>query len=237
MSSRYHRPTFLAWFFFLGAFATTVGLGTWQVQRLEWKEGLIAEIESAKKNAPLTARDLPNEEAALKEKNFWPVKVSGTWDHSIEYHLAPRYYKSQLGYHIIEPLQLPDKRILLINRGWIPANKKDIGTRPHSMAVGRGTVFGLLRVGNERNYFTPQNQKEKNIWFGRDVKEMADFYSLKNVIPAMVDAVGEQDVETLPIPSDGTIHLRNDHLSYIITWYMIAAGILIIFVLSHRKKS
>ena len=234
--SRYIRPNFWAWLFFLGAFATTVGLGTWQVQRLQWKTDLINEIETAKKNAPLTAKDLPTDESAWKEKNFWPVKLTGTWNHEIEYHLAPRYYKSQLGYHLVEPLVLADKRVVLVNRGWVPAARKEIDTRPKTIGVGRETVTGMIRYGNERNPFTPENQKEKNVWFGRDVKEMAAFYDVKNVLPAMVDQVGTQNIEKLPIPSDGAIHLRNDHLTYIITWYSIALGILVIFMLSHRKK-
>lgn len=234
--SNYTRPTPLAWLLFIGAFLTTAGLGTWQVQRLAWKQGLIAEIASARQENPFTNVTLPSEEATLKEKNFWPVKLTGTWDHSIEYHLAPRYYKSQLGYHLVQPLILPDKRVVLVNRGWVPAAKKDIGTRPHSIGVGKETVTGMLRYGNERNPFTPENQKEKNVWFGRDVQEMAAFYDVKQVLPAMVDQVGEQDSKKLPIPSDGTIHLRNDHGSYIITWYGITLGVLIIFILSHRKK-
>jgi surfeit locus 1 family protein len=234
--SNYTRPTPIAWILFLGALITTAGLGTWQVQRLEWKNALIAEINAAKEENPFTNDTLPSDAATLKEKNFWPVKLTGVWDSMIEYHLAPRYYKSQLGYHLVQPLQLPDKRIVLINRGWIPAKMKDIGTRPHSIGAGRETVTGMLRYGNERNPFTPQNQKEKNVWFGRDVQEMADFYDVKNVLPAMVDQVGEQTNDKLPIPSDGAIHLRNDHLTYIITWYSIALAVLIIFILSHKKK-
>jgi surfeit locus 1 family protein len=80
------------------------------------------------------------------------------------------------------------------------------------------------------------HQPEKNIWFGRDVAAMADSAKITNVIPVMVDIVGEQDAKRLPVPSDGTIRLRNDHLSYIITWYGIALGILVIFVVYHRKK-
>ncbi len=236
MTSRYTRPSLIAWIFFLGAFATTVGLGTWQVQRLQWKTGLIAKIEAAKLNAPFTNKDLPSDADTLKEKNFWPVKITGTWNHEIEYHLAPRFYKNQLGYHLVEPLILPDKRVVLVNRGWIPAANKEIGTRPHSIGVGRETVTGMIRYGNERNPFTPINQKEKNIWFGRDVQQMADFYEVKNVLPVMVDAVGVQNEKKLPIPSDGAIHLRNDHATYIFTWYAIALGILVIFVLAHRKK-
>jgi len=235
-ASRYTKPTLLAWFFFIGAFVTTIGLGTWQVKRLAWKEQLIATIEDAQKNAPLTAADLPTSDAGWKERNFWPVKLTGTWDSSIEYHIAPRYFKNRLGYHVVQPFQLADKRIILVNRGWIPAAKKEIETRPHSIGAGRETITGMIRYGNERNPFTPENQKEKNIWFGRDVQEMAAFYDVKNVQPAMVDRVGTQDIETLPVPSDGAIHVRNDHLSYIITWYSIALGIAVIFTLAHRRK-
>ena len=236
MTTRYIRPTPIAWILFLGAFATTVGLGTWQVQRLAWKTDLIAEIEDAKTNAPLTARDLPTTDTEWKAKNFWPVKLTGTWNNEIEYHLAPRYYNSKLGYHVVQPLVLADKRTVLVNRGWIPADYKEIERRPRSIGVGRATVTGMIRYGSERNPFTPENQKEKNVWFGRDVQAMADFYELKNVLPAMVDAVGEQDVSTLPIPSDGAIRLRNDHATYVFTWYAIALGILVIFILAHRKK-
>lgn len=234
--NNYTRPTPLAWFFFIGAFCTTMGMGTWQVQRLAWKEALIAEITAAKQENPFTNATLPSDAESLKEKNFWPVELTGTWNHEIEYHLAPRYYKSQLGYHLVEPLILPDKRVVLVNRGWVPAKMKDISLRPHSIGVGKETVTGLIRYGNERNPFTPQNQREKNVWFGRDVQEMAAFYDVKNVLPIMVDQIGEQNPKKLPIPSDGAIHLRNDHLSYIITWYAIALGILIIFILSHKKK-
>ncbi|MEJ0010858.1 MAG: SURF1 family cytochrome oxidase biogenesis protein [Alphaproteobacteria bacterium] len=65
---------------------------------------------------------------------------------------------------------------------------------------------------------------------------MAAFAHLKNVVPAMVDLVGKQDVAHLPVPSDGSIKLRNDHLSYILTWYGIAAGILVIFLTYHWER-
>ena len=235
--SRYSKPTLLAWFFFLGAFFTTVGLGTWQVQRLQWKQGLIHEIAAAKENAPLTERDLPTTEEGWKEKNFWPVKLTGTWDHSIEYHIGTRYFKGQRGYHVVQPFQLRDKRILFVNRGWIPMEKKEIETRPRSIGVGRETITGIIRYGSERNKLTPPNAPEKNFWFDRDIKEMADFYEVKNVLPAMVDQVGPQDRKKIPIPSDGDIKIYNQHLSYILTWYGIALGILVIFILAHRKKA
>lgn len=235
MPSTFIRPKPVAWFFFLLAFGTCVALGTWQVQRLAWKEDLIAAIADANSKAPITA--LPSDVAALDALQFHKVSVKGTWRGDVEFHLAPRYYRDQFGYALITPLTLKDGRTLLVNRGWILAKKKDLAARPETAVKGSTRVTGLLRVGAERNYFSPINQPEKNIWFGRDVAEMAAHAKLENVVPAMLDLVGTQDAEKLPVPSDGTIRLKNDHLSYIITWYGIALGILVIFVVYHRKQS
>lgn len=252
------KPRPLAWCFFIAAFATTLGLGTWQVKRLQWKEGLIAEIEAAKQQAPLT--ELPQDAASLEAQNFYPVRISGTWaaeevyEHYMdmngnsssgsswemlqEFHISPRFFRGTLGYFIVSPLKLDDGRTLLVNRGWVPARLKNPASRPETIIDGphRVTIDGILRTGNERNRLTPKSNPAKNIWFGRDIAEMADSANLPKPVPAMVDIVGTQDAAQLPVPSDGIIRLRNDHLSYIITWYGIAAGILTIFALYHRKK-
>lgn len=231
--STFVRPRPVAWLFFLAALFTTVGLGTWQVQRMEWKEGLIAEIETAKKGAPLSS--IPTTDAELDAKNFYPVQVSGTWISDREFHISPRFFNGKLGYFVVTPMTLEDGRTLLVNRGWIPARQKNPLSRPESAVAGDATISGLLRVGDDRNGLTPDNSPDKNIWFGRDASAMGDYAKLPNTIPAMLDIVGTQDAKMLPVPSDGTIRLRNDHLSYIFTWYGIAVGILIIFIVYHRK--
>ena len=233
--SSFVRPRFIAWFFFIRAFSTCVALGTWQVERLKWKEGIIAALAEANAQDALTR--LPKTEAELKPLQFRKVTLTGTWRGDVEFHLAPRYYRDKFGYHVITPFKLADDRVVLVNRGWVPAKKKEPSERPETRVRGRATINGLVRIGAERNYMSPPNQPEKNIWFGRDAEAMAASANLKNLIPAMVDVVGLQDVKQLPVPSDGTIRLKNDHLSYIITWYGIALGILVIFVLYHRKKT
>lgn len=238
MFSQFNRPRPLAWFFFLAAFATTVGLGTWQVKRLQWKESLIATIDAAKEDAPITDA-LPLEEAELETLNFRPACARGTWlqrdGQTIEFHVFPRFYNGTNGYFIVSPL-VTKTQTVLINRGWVPMAKKLLETRPETAVQGAAKICGLLRVGNERNWLTPPNDAARNLWFGRDVAEMAAAAKLENVVPGMLDIVGKQDAKRLPVPSDGVIRLRNDHLSYIITWYGIALGILIIFLLYHRKK-
>lgn len=234
MCKHFTRPRPVAWFFFILGFSTCVALGTWQIQRLIWKQGLIAQVEQANMQAPLTA--LPDDAASLEKLQFRRVTLKGTWVANTEFHLAPRYFRNQFGYWIITPLKLEGGQVVLINRGWVPASKKALEKRPETAVRGTATLTGLIRVGAERNYFIPQNQPEKNLWFGRDIAEMASYAKLKNTLPAMVDRIGEQDPAHLPIPSDGAIRLRNDHLSYILTWYGIAAGILVIFLVYHRKR-
>ena len=232
--THFNRPRPVAWAFFLVAFATTLALGTWQVNRLHWKQGLIATIATANETTPLTT--LPSDASELAALQFHKVTLKGTWRGDIEFHLAPRYWHDQFGYSIITPFTLADGRVVLVNRGWVPAAKKAPETRPETAVKGKATISGLIRVGNERNYFNPANDAVKNLWFGRDIPEMAAYAKLDHVIPAMVDRVDVQDDKHLPVPSDGRIRLRNDHLSYIITWYGIALGILVIFVVYHRKK-
>ena len=231
--AQFVRPRPVAWFFFLLAFGTTVFLGSWQVKRLHWKQGLETALAAANAQAPLTT--LPSDYAALEPLQFRKVTLKGRWL-AQEFHLTPRYWRDQFGYAILTPLKLADGRIVLINRGWVPGKKKELATRPETKIAGSATVQGLVRVDRDRNYFTPYNQPEKNLWFGRDIENMAAWGELARVIPATVDLIGPQDMKKLPVPSDGTIRLRNDHLSYIITWFGIALGILVIFVLYHRKK-
>jgi surfeit locus 1 family protein len=258
LSERFHSPTPIAWFFFLLCFGVTMALGTWQMQRMQWKEGLISQIAAAQKNTPKGS--LPTDEASLKAMQFLPVRVKGTWRGDVEFHLAPRYLNDQFGYALITPLTLADGRTVLVNRGWIPAAKKDAKTRPETLVRGKTTVEGLVRVGAERSYFTPVSQPDKNIWFGRDIADMAAAAKLENVVPVMIDATASvlpakpelemkkgkksttppnakhSEAAKLPIPSDGTIRVRNDHMGYILTWYGIAAGIFVIFFSYHLRR-
>jgi len=234
MLNRFNCPKPIAWAFFIAAFGLTLALGTWQVQRLQWKLGVIAALAEANTKPPVTA--LPTDETELKALQFHKISLKGRWVDATEFHIAPRYLHDQFGYWIVTPLMLKDGRTLLVNRGWVPGSKKLAEKRPDTLVKGNATITGLLRIGAERNYFTPASQPLKNVWFGRDIDQMAAFAELKNVVPAMVDIVGEQDLKKLPVPSDGIIRVRNDHLSYVITWYGIALGILVIFLVYHRKK-
>ncbi|MBN8543954.1 MAG: SURF1 family protein [Alphaproteobacteria bacterium] len=227
------KPRPIPLLFFISALIITLGLGTWQVQRLKWKEHLIADIERAKTEAPL-AELPPNETLAAHE--FERIRLSGWWVKDTEFHVTPRYFRDTLGYHIFAPLRLKDGRIVIVNRGWVPAKRKEITERPESAAKGHTSLVGMIRIGADRNRFTPASNSEKNVWFGRDTELMAIAGGLENVAPVTVDVIGTQDPKQYPIPFDGEIKLYNQHLSYIVTWYGIALGILVIFLVYHYKR-
>lgn len=234
LCTRFNRPSLVMWIFFLGALVTLICLGMWQFERLAWKEALIARIEASGEANPVT--ELPKEVEALKALEFHHVALGGVYLPEREFHVTPRYFKEKLGYHIFTPFKLEDGRIVMVNRGWVPAAQKLAETREGSEALrGFVTVDGILRLRAERSPFTPDSQPEQNVWFGRDVMRMAEVAKLEDVIPVSIDIVGPQVRENLPVPSDGKIELRNDHLHYAITWFGIALGLVIVFLVYHHK--
>ncbi len=230
MRASFTKPTKAAWFFFLTGMITTVSLGIWQIQRLEEKTALIARIEQAQQGEAVS--DIPREEAALRALEFYPVTLTGMWVRDVHFTIAARYFRGTVGYHLLQPLTLADGRVALVNRGWIAPEMKD---RP-PLESGRARLTATLRIGADRNWFTPESQPEKNMWFGRDVAAMSAHAGLKQIVPATFDVIAPIVKGEFPVPSGGEIKLRNDHLSYILTWFGIALGMIVIFVLSHRKK-
>ena len=214
------------------ALSTTIALGFWQVDRLQWKEALIERIETANAQAPLLR--LPPA-SLMEDYHYRFVALKGTFAHEHELHVAARYHKSQLGYHVFTPFILEDERVVMVNRGWISAHSKTVEERPNSQPEGEQEIIAMIRLNPERNPFTPQNQPEKNVWFARDVEEMAAHTGI-NLEPLTLDMIGEE-AEGLPVPATGIVKLRNDHLSYALTWFLISAGIAGIFIAYHRKKA
>ncbi len=225
----------IEWVFFIGAFCFLIGLGIWQVQRLAWKEALIEQIETAREEAPMPYQFLPNDKDKLDTLRFRFVTLTGRFLYDHELHMAARYYKGRLGYHLFVPLLMPDNRIAMVNRGWIPTELKERDARADSFVPNPQSLTVMVRTQSDRNNFTPINQPKQNIWFGRDIEEMEDATGL-DLLPVTFDVVGEQNWDVLPIPSDGKIQLRNDHLSYAVTWFGIAIGWAVMFRIYRRRQ-
>lgn len=241
------RPTTAAVILSVLLIGLCLALGSWQVLRLQWKESLMEELRQAQDAPPLEGRDLPNDAEGLEALNFRKVRLHGVFVEDREFHLIGRYYRGTSGYDVLVPFLVRDEArdeaqkpplVLLVNRGWIPLERKEPATRPEPLAATNGevTVDGLLFFPNRGSPFLPDHDVKRNVWFWYDTQRMSVETGLE-LPPVVVEAVDERHPkEAWPIPrADYTIELRNDHLSYAITWFSLAVAGIVIFLLAHRR--
>jgi surfeit locus 1 family protein len=226
------RPTFWPTVFTLPAVLVMVGLSIWQVQRLHWKEGEIAERVSRTTSAPVA---LPPIGAALAESEFRRVAGSGVFDHDHEFYLAARSQNGNVGYWIMTPFKFTGGDTVLINRGWVPENKKLPAARAEGQVSGEVTIDGVIRLPQQKTWFQPENEPQKNIWFYIDPTQMAAADGLAVRTDLYLDAGPAPNPGGFPIGGQTRINLPNDHLQYAITWALLALALAAIYVIYHLK--
>ena len=211
------------------------GLGTWQVQRLQWKLDLIERVDT-RIHAPPVA--LPTGAVSKQSDEYRHVRLAGVFLHD---YTTPVQAVSELGagYWLITPLCTSSGTIVLVNRGFIAA--VDARNRyPAREAVGHVCLpagplhpqlqaehafTGLLRITEPGGGFLRENDPVGNRWFSRDVAAIAAARGLTNVAPYFVDAARAQDPADAPDRPVGgltVISFQNNHLVYAITWYALA---------------
>jgi surfeit locus 1 family protein len=213
------------------ALAVLLGLGVWQIKRLHWKEGLIAQIEARTASPPITL------EAALAlalkggDPSYWRVRVDGRFRHDLERYLYA-ISDGKVGWHVVTPLATQSGTIVLVDRGFVPDELKDPSARPMGQVGEIVTVTGIVRASESRNLFTPDNEPQANRWFWRDLQGMA-----RSMFPAGTAEVAPFFIEADKTPVPGgwpqggqtRLELPNNHLQYALTWFLMAAAFLIIY--------
>lgn len=195
--------------FGFGGTAILVWLAVWQVQRLEWKEGLIAAIEARIGDPPV---DLPAEPDPVRDA-YLAVRVTGAFEDG-ELHVLTSERPEGPGFRVIAPFRTEDGRRVMVDRGYIPeADKK------HARPPGPAEVTGNLAWPRETGRFTPEPNLERNIWFARDVAAMAAALDTAPVLIVARSPTGDPG----PRPSPVSPNLPNNHLQYAITWALTAA--------------
>ena len=229
------RPQLWPTLFTIPALITLIALGGWQLQRLAWKENIIAKIETAQNQPAVSLTQLPNQ---LSEWEFRQIKLHGRYRHDKELHLGARHYRKQLGYHIITPFMLTGGDTILVNRGWVPTDKRNPSSRPETQTTDEQEIAIMLRTPKGRTLFAPDNDPAHNAWFWVDLPEMIKHLNIKRII-GYAEAISQPKSYTghaeLPIPIGGRFYLRNDHLLYAITWFSLAVVLMVVYVLYHRN--
>lgn len=214
--------------FGLGGASILVGLGIWQVQRLAWKQELLARIE-----AEIAAPPVPLAEALAPEfRRYAPVELTGQFG---EEHIRMLASRKSIGpvYRIIRPFTVEGQGAVLVDTGWQPQSA-DVEGAPRV----RLTLLGNLDTPIEADGFTPGPDAASNIWFARDVPAMAEALGTDPVLVVLRDAP-EIDLGVTPWPVDSA-GIPNDHLQYAITWFSLAAIWVVmtaVFVLRPNRNS
>lgn len=196
--------------FGLGGAAILVALGVWQVQRLGWKQALVADIEARIAGAPVAIPDDPDPRA---DRDL-PVTATGTMGTG-NLRVLVSLKQVGAGYRVIVPFVLDDGRSILLDRGFLPAEAADPGPVP-----GPVTVTGNLSWPQERDRFTPAPDTSANIWFARDVPAMSAALGTEPLL-LVARRTEPEDTAFTPMPVD-TAGIPNDHLQYAITWFSLA---------------
>ena len=217
----------------ISAMGALLALGTWQMDRMQWKEALIAERGQRLAAPPV---NLPAQVAAPEALEYRRVQAVGRFLHDRELYMAGRSRRGQSGYHVIAPLQRADGSAVLVDRGWVPLDRKLPQSRDQGLVDGQVTIQGLARVPQRPGWLTPKNQVEGNFWFYVDVPAMAAAASLSNVLPVYIEAGLAPNPGGLPVGGQPETNLPNNHLQYAITWYALALALGVIYVLRSLRE-
>ena len=186
-----------------------LSLGVWQTKRLAWKEALLESINYNLSSEPLF---LPNG-VKKSEHNFKMVKVKGALEPRSIFILTP-VKGSGAGFRVISPFKLVDGGKILLDRGVIKEKDKPLLKTSGQQSL----VKGYLSWPNETDYFTPEPNFTRNIWFSRDLEKMANFLETQPILVVLTENRLDPSIRM----QDPTNDIPNNHLQYAITWFMMA---------------
>ncbi|KQT87144.1 SURF1 family protein [Aurantimonas sp. Leaf443] len=200
-----------------------LALGTWQVQRLAWKEDLIARVDARLAAAPVEA---PGPQAwgaiSAAADEYRRVALAGTFLHERET-LVQALTERGAGFWVLTPLRRADGTLVIVNRGFVPEQARDRHTRAGGEIAGPTRVEGLLRLTEPGGGFLRANDPAGGRWYSRDISAIAAAtLPGERVAPYFVDAGPAPNPGGLPVGGLTVISFRNHHLVYALTWYGLA---------------
>jgi surfeit locus 1 family protein len=207
--------------------ATLLGLGTWQVQRLHWKQAVLAQLARAEAAPAVPLPPQPDP--------YTKVQVTGhlRGDLSASYGAEVRDTPlgTQLGTQLVQPLERQGEETILVDRGWVP----DKRTRPIAQPEGEVTLEGYVRPSDTPGVFSAADNPAARQFYTLSAPAIGAALGLQHVAPFILVAMESPPPERYPDPARHLPRPLNNHLSYAITWYGLAIALVVIFVLWSRK--
>jgi len=227
------RPTLRATIVVVPALIILLALGTWQVQRLAWKNDLIQTRTLRIAAAPMSLADAMSA-ASPEVIEYRPVRVSGELRTGNAFRLLNRVHDGKQGFHVVAPMVLDDGRTVLVDLGWTPREMLDMPPVPDA---GPASLVGYVRAFSAPGAFLPDNEPANNNWFHMDEAQMLATAGLTGGVGFYLEAGPQAGaVDAYPIGAVPAVDLRNSHLEYAVTWYGLAAVLAVIFVVFHWRR-
>jgi len=228
------RPQFWPTLMTIPMFVALLVLGTWQIQRYDWKSDLITKL---RQRADAPAIMLPPTVDSPEAYEFSRVRITGTFLNKGEYYLIGRSMRGNPGLHVLTPFRRADGGgVELVDRGWVPFDRGTPESRPEGQLDGTVVVEGIIRLAKGQGRFMPDNEPQNNLWFFIDPDAMA---AARNIapLPRYYISSGDKVVPGgFPIGKQWRLDIANNHLEYAFTWYFMALALLVIYIIYHRQK-
>jgi len=144
-----------------------------------------------------------------------------------------------VGWHVITPIETADGDMVLIDRGFVPDELKDPTSRALGQVENVVTVTGIVRSPETQGLFIPDNEPTADRWFWRDLQAMAISAfpgGIIQVAPFFVEADKSSVPGGWPEGGQTRLEIPNNHLQYAITWFLLAACLLVIYAVYVRGR-
>jgi surfeit locus 1 family protein len=230
----FFRPMPVLTLFFLPAFAALIALGVWQLDRLQWKLGLIDEMTQN-----LGAAPIPIDRAiamGTKDAQYRHVSLTGRFRNAKEAYAYTTASDGEPVYHVITPFALDDGRVFLVDRGLVPTELRDPVKRRAGSLEGEQSIGGIWRTPDAPGPFTPTPDPAHRIWYSRDLKSIAKADGIVSAAPVIIEADAAPNPGGWPKGGQTVVDLPNNHLQYAITWFALAAGLIFVYLAYHREQ-
>jgi len=224
-------PMMTLWAFI--GIAILCGLGKWQLDRLQWKLGLIAAADSRSHAPPIPLDSVLGKAPADAE--YTHIVTAGEFIPGKRAYLFSQLEDGRIGFQVLEPMRLTDGRVLIIDRGFVP----QVGDRParsEPAPVGTVQVTGLWRGSQKPGPFTPSPDFKSDIFYVRDVAAIASALGVKDPLPVTLTADRSTPKGIYPEGGHTRLIFRNEHLQYAVTWFALALVLLVMYLVYHWKR-
>ena len=217
------------------AFAVLIALGLWQLERKSWKENLIATLAErmSAPPSPLPPRaQWQNLAPAADEFRRITVRVQFAAAREARVYSGGSGLRDDVkspGYFAFAPARLPGATTVVVNRGHVDNPSPDAALKPIALPESAVDIVGVLRWPEQPGSFVAAYSERQDLWFVRDHRVMAARYGWGEVAPFYVDMESPPPPGGVPRPGRLTVKLRNDHLGYAMTWFGLAAVLVVVF--------